>query len=72
MIVFMEEIRKTHQLRLVVYPIIYKVLYMPGGAGFLPTVFLVLPHTLLGPVFRYPFNPLQNHDCRREHKGIRD
>ena len=24
-----------HQLRLVVYPIIYKVLYIPGGAGFL-------------------------------------
>ena len=26
-----------HQLRLVVYPIIYKVLYLPGGAGFLPS-----------------------------------
>ena len=26
-----------HQLRLVVYPIIYKVLYIPGGAGFLPS-----------------------------------
>ena len=24
-----------HQLRLVVYPIIYRVLYIPGGAGFL-------------------------------------
>ena len=33
-----------HQLRLVVKPIIYKVLYMPGGAGFLVT---------LGP----PYNP---------------
>ena len=31
----MEEI--LHQLRLVVYPIIYKVLYIPGGAGFLPS-----------------------------------
>ena len=25
-----------HQLRLVVYPIIYRVLYIPGGAGFFP------------------------------------
>ena len=25
------------QLRLVVYPIIYSVLYIPGGAGFLPS-----------------------------------
>ena len=30
----------ANQLRLVVYPIIYRVLYIPGGAGFLPsTVF---------------------------------
>jgi len=27
-----------HQLRLVVYPIIYRVLYIPGGAGFLPSI----------------------------------
>jgi len=26
-----------HQLRLVVYPIIYRVSYIPGGAGFLPS-----------------------------------
>ena len=26
-----------HQLRLVVYPIIYKVLYIPGGVGFQPS-----------------------------------
>ncbi len=26
-----------HQLRLVVFPIIYRVLYIPGGAGFLPS-----------------------------------
>ena len=25
-----------HQSRLVVYPTIYKVLYIPGGVGFLP------------------------------------
>jgi len=34
----MEEI--LHQLRLVAFPISYRVLYIPGGAGFLPsTVF---------------------------------
>ena len=27
----------ANQLRLVVYPIIYKVLYIPVGAGFLPS-----------------------------------
>ena len=38
-ILLMAEI--LHQLRLVVYPIIYKVLYIPGGClGFLPTVAL--------------------------------
>ncbi len=26
-----------HQLRLVIYPNIYKVLYIPGGAGFQPS-----------------------------------
>ena len=26
-----------HQLRLVVYPVIYRVLYIPGGAGFQPS-----------------------------------
>ena len=31
----MEEI--LHQFMLVVYPIIYRVLYIPGGAGFLPS-----------------------------------
>ncbi len=31
----MEEI--LHQLRLVVYPIIYRVSYIPGGAGFQPS-----------------------------------
>ena len=34
-ILLMEEI--LHQLRLVVYPIIYTVLYISGGAGFLPS-----------------------------------
>ena len=29
--------RKENQLRLVVYPIIYMVLYISGGAGFLPS-----------------------------------
>ena len=27
----------VHQLSLVVYPTIYRVLYIPGGAGFLPS-----------------------------------
>ena len=31
------KISGDHQLRLVVYPIIYKVLYIPGGARFLPS-----------------------------------
>jgi len=31
-----------HQLRLVVYPIIYRVLTIPGGAGFLPSTILHL------------------------------
>ena len=32
-----------HQLRLVGYPIIYRVLYIPGGAGFLPSrVWIIL------------------------------
>ena len=34
-LLLMEEI--LHQLRLVVSPIIYRVLYIPGGAGFLPS-----------------------------------
>ena len=29
-----------HQLRLVVYPIIYKILYIPGGAEFQPSTVL--------------------------------
>ena len=41
MILLMAEI--MHQLRLVVYPIIYRVLYITGGAGFLPsTVYSIL------------------------------
>ena len=31
-----------HQLSLVVYPIIYRVLYIPGGAGFLPSTVVCL------------------------------
>ena len=42
-ILLMAEI--LHQLRLVVYPIIYRVSYIPGGAGFQPsTVTLVGKH----------------------------
>ena len=35
LILLMEEI--LHQLRFVVYPIIFRVLYISGGAGFLPS-----------------------------------
>ena len=31
----------AHQLRLVVHPVIYRVLFMPGGAGFLPSTVLI-------------------------------
>ena len=40
-ILLMAEI--LHQLRLVVYPIIYKVSYIPGGAGFQPSTVGCLP-----------------------------
>ena len=33
-VLLMAEIRRFHQLRLVVFPIIYRVSYIPGGAGF--------------------------------------
>ena len=32
----------ANQLRLVVYPIIYRVLYIPGGAGFLPSTVVLI------------------------------
>jgi len=32
------EINPANQLRLVVYPIIYKVVYIPNGAGCLPSI----------------------------------
>jgi len=38
-ILLMEEILR--QLRLVVYPIIYKFFYISGGAGFLPSAVFV-------------------------------
>ena len=61
-ILLMEEI--LHQLRLIVYPIIYRVLYISGGAGFLPstvstfkkwweTTFLFGLHTVES--IRFPF-----------------
>ena len=33
----------ANQLRLVVYPIVYKVLHIPGGAGFLPSTVCEIP-----------------------------
>ncbi len=32
-----------HQLRLVVYPIIYRVLCIPGGVEFLPSTVVYIP-----------------------------
>jgi len=37
MLLLMAEIWRENQLRLVVYPMIYKVLYIPGGAGISPS-----------------------------------
>ena len=45
LILLMAEI--LHQLRLVVFPIIYRVSYIPGGAGFQPSTVLTWP----GPIF---------------------
>ena len=43
MILLMVQKSGVHQLRLVVYLTIYRVLDIPGGAGFLPlTVFVCL------------------------------
>ena len=36
----------ANQLRLVVYPIIYRVLYIPGGAGFLPSTVSLFPSSM--------------------------
>ena len=38
------EIRQENQLRLVVYPIIYGVLYISGGAGYLPSTVWFMFH----------------------------
>ena len=38
----------ANQLRLLVYPIIYKVLYIPGGAGFLPSTVVIPSFFFLG------------------------
>ena len=65
----MEEI--LHQLRLVVYPIIYRVLYIPGGAGFLPSTvsqwFSVVYHSSWKCWFRHIHYQL---DVTREPVGL--
>ena len=48
----MEEI--LHQLRLVVYHIIYRVLYIPGGARFLPST-VRGPYKPGKPIYFRPF-----------------
>ena len=52
-----------HQLRLAVYSIIYTVLYIPGGAGFLPSTVITPPKTNMEPE-NGPFQkeiPIGNH-----------
>ena len=49
------EIRETHQLKLVVYPIINRVLYIPGGAGFLPSTVSRLEHVSLIVFFLFSY-----------------
>ena len=41
----------ANQLGLVVYPIIYKVLYIPSGAGFLPSTVVSMGIPTYFPVF---------------------
>ena len=44
-----------HQLRLVVYPIIYRVSYIPGGAGFLPSTVGSMGPTIYLPTLMVDF-----------------
>ena len=58
----------VHQLRLVAYPIIYRVLYIPGGVGFLPSTVCSsysadVPHFRPGDVFFF-FNQIPNHHAQ--------
>ncbi len=48
----------VHQLRLVVYPIIYRVLYIPGGAGFLPSTVALMLFLFTGRFFLKKFLPV--------------
>ena len=50
----------ANQLRLVAYPTIYRVLYIPGGAGFRPSTVPDLPNTLL----IGGFNPFEKYVCQ--------
>ena len=60
LILLMVQKSGDHQLRLVVYPIIYKVLYIPGGClGFLPSTVGILLYNYDGYI-----NPCQRgYDC---------
>ena len=60
----MEEI--LHQLRLKLYPIICRVLYFPGGAGFCPsTVFTFFHDASAVSSIDFIYHPLV--DCARVH-----
>ena len=55
------EIRSTHQLRLVDYPIIYKVLFIPGGClGFLPSTELLQMFLYIFPSSAFVSKEFQN------------
>ena len=56
-ILLVEQIQ--NQLRLVVYPIIYKVLYIRGGVGFLPSTLSWRPTKEKQPKCPHP-NPIKN------------
>ena len=52
----MEKIRRENQLRLEVYTTICKVLYIPGGAGFLPSTVSLFFQLILGLISLAVFN----------------
>ncbi len=54
-ILLMAEI--LHQFRLVVYPMIHKVLYIPGGAGFQPSTVGYVGLDRGNPFFRTYLDP---------------
>ena len=73
LILLMEEIRRLHQLRMVVYPIINWVSYIQGGAGFLASTvlhrsqmcFFLVSVVFLDPKTAWTFGILWNVGCQK-------